>query len=130
VDIASRAYADVVVVEPEGRIDHAAGAEFEQAVLPLVDPSTGSVAGIVFDLQRVAYISSVGLRVFIIAAKGLRARGARIAVAHVQPVVDEIMAISRFSKVVEMFPTVTDALTAFSSHAATAHRAAILDRSS
>jgi len=92
----------------------------------LVDPSTGSVAGIVFDLQRVAYISSVGLRVFIIAAKGLRARGARIAVAHVQPVVDEIMAISRFSKVVEMFPTVTDALTAFSSHAATAHRAAIL----
>lgn len=123
-NVASRTYADVVVVQPEGRIDHAAGAEFEQAVVPLVDPLAGSGAGLVFDLQRVAYISSVGLRVFIVAAKALRARGARIAVAHVQPVVEQIMAISRFDKVVEMFPTVTDALAALSSDAVAAHRAA------
>jgi anti-sigma B factor antagonist len=129
-NIASRTYGDVIVVEPEGRIDHAAGAEFEQAVVPLVDPSAGSGAGLVFDLQRVAYISSVGLRVFIVAAKALRARGARIGVANVQPVVEQIMAIGRFDRVVEMFPTVTEALAALSSDALAAHRAATRSGSS
>jgi anti-sigma B factor antagonist len=124
VDIASRAYGDVVVIEPGGRIDYTVGAEFERAVVSLVDPSAGSGAGLVFDLQRVAYISSVGLRVFIVAAKLLRARGARIAIAHAQPVVQQIMAISKFDKIVEMFPTVTDALAALSSDAVAAHRAA------
>jgi len=119
-DITSRTQGDVVVVEPAGRIDHAAGSEFERAVVPLVDPSAGSRAGLVFDLQRVAYISSVGLRVFIVAAKALRARGARIAVAQLQPVVEQIMAISRFDTVVEIFPTVADALAALSPGAAAA----------
>ena len=122
-NIASRTYGDVILVEPTGRIDYAAGAEFEQAVLPLVEPAAGSGAGIVFDLQGVPYISSVGLRVFLIAAKMLRSRGARIAVVHMQPVVEQIMSISRFDKVVEMFPTVTDAFAALSSDAVAAYRA-------
>lgn len=118
--ISSRTCGDVIVVEPEGRIDYAAGAEFERAVVLLVDPSAGSRTGLVFDLQRVEYISSVGLRVLLVAAKALRARGARIAVANMQPVVEEIIAISRFDKVVETFPTVTDALAAFSGNAVAA----------
>jgi len=123
VNIASRTYGDVILVELTGRIDYAAGAEFEQAVLPLVEPAAGSGAGLVFDLQGVAYISSVGLRVFLVAAKMLRSRGARIAVAHMQPVVEQIMLISRFDKIVEIFPTVIDALAALSSDAVAAHRA-------
>jgi len=49
-DIANRTYADVVVVEPAGRIDYAAGADFEQAVAQLADPSAGARAGLVFDM--------------------------------------------------------------------------------
>ena len=122
-NIASYTYGDVILVEPTGRIDYAAGTEFEQAVLPLVEPAARSGAGLVFDLQGVAYISSVGLRVVLVAAKMLRSRGARIAVAHTQPVVEQIMSISRFDKIVEMFPTVIDALTALSSDAAAAYSA-------
>jgi anti-anti-sigma factor len=124
VDITSRRYGDVVVVEAAGRIDHAAGAEFERAVVALIDPSAGSGAGLVFDLRHVPYISSVGLRVLIVAAKALRSRAARIAVAQLQPVVQDIMAISRFDKIVETFATVNDALAALSSDAAAARRAA------
>ena len=40
----------------------------------------------------------------MIAAKQMRARGARIAVAALQPVVAEIFAISRFDSVLEVFP--------------------------
>jgi anti-sigma B factor antagonist/stage II sporulation protein AA (anti-sigma F factor antagonist) len=78
----------------------------------------------VLDFSRVDYISSVGLRVLMIAGKAARARGARIAVAALRPVVQEIFSISRFNGVVEMFPTVAAALAAISPGAATAHEAA------
>jgi anti-anti-sigma regulatory factor len=48
----------------------------------------------------------------------LRARGARIAVAAMQPVVAEILEICRFGAVVEVFSTVDAALDAMSPAAA------------
>jgi anti-sigma B factor antagonist len=111
-EIANRAHGETIIVAPVGRIDHATAADFERAVVPLLDPATGPRAGLVFDLAEVTYISSVGLRVLMIASKSLRARGARIAVAAMQPVVAEIVEICRFGAVVEIFSTVDDALDA------------------
>jgi anti-sigma B factor antagonist len=124
VDIASRTYADVIVVEPAGRIDYAAGTDFERAVAQVTDPPAGPRTGLVFDMRRVEYINSLGLRVFIVAAKALRKRGARIAAAGVQPAVAEIFAIACFDNVVEMYATLSDALAALSGDALAAHRAA------
>ena len=123
-EITHRAYADVVVVAPAGRLDHTVAEDFERSLLPLLDPAAGGGAGIVLDFSRVDYISSVGLRVLMIAGKAARARGARIAVAGLRPVVQEIFAISRFNGVVEMFPTVAAAVAAISPAAATAYDAA------
>ena len=119
--IASRAYADVLVVAPAGRIDHATAGAFEQAVVPLLDPAAGSGAGLVVDLERVGYISSVGLRVLMIAGRALTARRARFAAAALQPVVSEIIAISRFKAVLEVHPTVRAALAAISPAALAAY---------
>ena len=113
-EITNRVFGDMIIVAPTGRVDHATAAEFERAVVPLLDPAAGSHAGLVFDLERVTYISSVGLRVLMIASKALRARGARIAVAAMQPVVAEILEICRFRAVVEVFTTVDEALDAMS----------------
>jgi anti-sigma B factor antagonist/stage II sporulation protein AA (anti-sigma F factor antagonist) len=124
VEITHRAYADVVVVTPAGRLDHTVADDFERSLLPLVDPAAGSGAGVVLDFARVEYISSVGLRVLLIAGKAARARGARIAVAGLRPVVQEIFAISRFNGVVEMFPTVAAAVAAISRAAGAAYAAA------
>jgi anti-anti-sigma factor len=110
----SRVYADIVVVVPEGRIDHASAVEFERAVAPLLDASAGASAGLVFDFGHVPYISSAGLRVLMIAAKSLRARGARVGLAAAQPVVAQILGISRFDAVVEIFPAMSAALQALS----------------
>ena len=111
-EITNRAHGDAIVVAPTGRVDHATAADFERAVVPLLDPATGPRTGLVFDLERVTYVSSVGLRVLMIASKSLRARGARIAVAAMQPVVAEILEICRFGVVVEIFPSVDAALDA------------------
>ena len=111
-EITNHAHGDTIVVAPAGRVDHATAADFERAVVPLLDAAKGSRAGLVFDLERVTYVSSVGLRVLMIASKKLRARGARVAVAAMQPVVAEILEICRFSAVVEVFTTVDEALEA------------------
>jgi anti-anti-sigma regulatory factor len=59
----------------------------------------------------------------MIAAKEMRARRARIAVAGLQPVAAEIFAISRFDKVLEVFSTVRDAMSAISPAALAAYDA-------
>lgn len=82
------------------------------------------VAALLLDFTGVEYISSVGLRVLMIAARQMRARGARIAVAGLQSVVAEIFSISRFNAVVEVFPSVRDALASLSSDALAAYDAA------
>ena len=124
-EITSRLYGDVLVVAPAGRIDHATAGEFERSLLPLLDPASGASAGMVLDLQRVDYISSVGLRVVMMAGKAMRARGARIALAGPQPVVAEILQISRFHGVVEIFPELSAALRAISPAALAAHDTAV-----
>ena len=118
---ASRHYGNIIVALPSGRIDHAAAAPFELALTPLLGNS--EAAGLVLDFGNVDYISSVGLRVLMIAAKQLRARKARIAVATLQPVVAEIFKISRFDAVVEVFPSLRGALGALSPEARDAYDA-------
>jgi anti-anti-sigma factor len=123
-EIMNRVVGDMLVVAPTGRIDHATAADFERAVVPLLDAAAGRRGGLVFDLERVSYISSVGLRVLMIASKALRARAERIAVAAMQPVVAEILEICRFDAVVEVFATVDEALDALSPAAAASRAAA------
>jgi anti-anti-sigma factor len=117
-DVSRRRFGPVVVVAPVGRVDHAGSGALETELLPLA--STSDIEGIVLDFSGVSYISSVGLRVLMIAAKQVRARRARIAVAGLQPVAAEIFAISRFDKVLEVFPAPRDAIAAISPEAATA----------
>ena len=110
--ISDRRLADVAVVAPAGPIDYPNAQELERALAPILAPDATGTRALVLDLRDVGYISSMGLRVLMVAAKALRARNGRIAVAALQPVVVEIFDIARFGHVVEVFPTVRDALAA------------------
>ena len=109
-EFSSRSYADIAVVAPAGRIDYADAAELQRVLAPLLDPSCSDHTGLVLDFAQVDYISSIGLRVLMDAAKQMRAQGRPIAVAALQPVVAEIFAISRFHNVLGVFPAVRAAL--------------------
>ena len=102
---------------PVGRIDHAAAGDFERALKPLLPQAGTATNALILDFAGVDYISSVGLRVLMIAAKDARAQGTRIAVGAPQAVVAEIFAISRFDSVVELFPSVRGALQTLSAPA-------------
>jgi len=119
----SRQFANVAVAEVAGRIDHAGAAAFEQSLSPLLARSGTGKGSVVLDFSGVEYISSVGLRVLMIAAKEMKGHGARIILAAPQPVVAEILAISRFDRVLEMAPTVRRALEWLSASALAAYDA-------
>ena len=116
----THAYADVVVVSAEGRVDFAGAQALEAAVAPSLAPDSG-VRGLVIDLGKVDYISSVGLRVLMVAAKALRARKASIAIASLKPIVAEIVEISRFHHVVDVRRDVREAVGAISAQALAAY---------
>ena len=123
-EFSSRRLADVVVAVPAGKIDHNNAIRLEQALAPLLNDAAGAKTPIVLDFAGVDYISSMGLRVLMAASKQMRAKNAPIAVAGLQPTVDEIFEIARFKYVLQVFPSVRDALFALSAPAAAAYDAA------
>ena len=116
-------YADVIVVAPKGRLDHASAEAFQLALEPILVAAAGLNGAVVLDLSALDYVSSVGLRVVMMAAKHLKARKARIAAVSLQPVVQEIFKIARFNHVVELYPSLPEALQQLSEPALDAYRA-------
>jgi anti-anti-sigma factor len=123
VQFSSLRLADVVVAMPAGQIDHPNAERLEQALAPILDATAVRCSALVLDFSGVEYISSMGLRILLMAAKKLRARNARIAVAALQPVVSEIFGIARFNHVLEVFPDVRAALEKLSQEALAAYDA-------
>jgi anti-sigma B factor antagonist len=124
VHFASQRQGDVLVAAPVGKIDHPNAQRLQEALAPILDAAVLGGNALVLDFSGVEYISSMGLRVLLIAAKQLRAVNARIAVAALQPVVKEIFDIARFNHVLEIFPDVHTALDQLSVAAPAARGAA------
>lgn len=110
--------ANVVIVRIAGRIDHSTAPAFGAALLPQVESCVGDERKLVVDLAQVNYLSSAGLRVLMIAAKGCRKQNGKIVLAALQPTVHEVFRIGRFDMVLETFPTVRAALNEISPAAA------------
>ena len=109
-EIRNQTYGDVLVLSPEGRIDHANSENFRNGLAPFVERCTSKGEKLVLDLAGVDYISSAGLRCFMLAEKQTRSQGGTIVVAAMQPVVKEIFEISRFTLVFATFASVREAL--------------------
>ena len=123
-ELASRRFADTVVLFPEGRIDHATAEQFKAALAPHLATCAEGRDRVVIDMSGVEYISSVGLRVLMLASKQSKGQGCALAVCGLQPVVREIFAISRFDLVLQVFPTLHETLAALSAEALAAFGAA------
>ena len=81
---ASQRLVDVFVAAPVGRIDHPNAERLQQALAPILDEAARPGNALVIDFSHVEYISSMGLRVLMMAARQLRAADARIAVGTTQ----------------------------------------------
>jgi anti-anti-sigma factor len=101
-----------VVVAPAGRIDHASAETFAAALQPHLDRCKAGEPALIVDMSGVDYISSVGLRALMMAAKQAEAQAGRIAIAALHPMVREVFEISRFDMVFKVYPSLAEALSA------------------
>lgn len=77
----------VTVAALSGRLDSATSGEAQQALASGLD----GCGRLLLDLEKVAYVSSAGLRVFLMLAKQSRAAGGRLALCSLAPEVKEVI---------------------------------------
>ena len=120
-ELAPVTFVDVVVLSPIGRIDHKTADGFEAIFLPCVRECGTRGVNIVLNLGSVDYMSSVGLRVLMVAAKSAKKLNSTIVVVGLQPTLQEIFEISRFSTIFRVFDTVRDGIAVLSANALEAY---------
>jgi anti-anti-sigma factor len=108
-EISERRLGSLVVLRPEGRIDNTTCAEFQARLLAVVNEGTGDI---VVDFAAVDYISSVGLRALMTAAR-LKGKERRLAATGLNAVVQEVFTISRFHHIVPVVGSVEEAARAW-----------------
>jgi anti-anti-sigma factor len=118
--LSTRRYANALVVGMAGRLDQDTCEAVRPDLMAHVERAAQDGGAVVLDLSGLEYVSSAGLRCFMLASRQAKAQRGRIAVAAMQPMVSEIFEISHFNLVFQTFPTVREALAAASTEAATA----------
>ena len=116
----ARRFADALVVDVAGRLDQDNCDVFRADLKVHVEQSAHEGGTVVLDLSGLEYVSSAGLRCFMLAFRQAKEQRGRVLVAALQPMVAEIFEISHFNLVFQVFPTVREALAAASAEAALA----------
>ena len=114
-ELKSSRVANAIILQPSGRIDQDHADGFKSALEPYLDECKADSPPIILDFSAVSYISSVGLRVLMLAARQAKAQGGRLAIAALTPIVNEVFEISRFNLVLKVFPDIGAAVAALGS---------------
>jgi anti-sigma B factor antagonist len=127
-NVSSRRFANAIVLRVEGRLDQDTCGAFTTDLMKSVDVAAAENGAVVLDLAGLEYISSAGLRCFMLASRQAKSQHAKIAVSALQPMVAEIFQISHFNLVFQVFPTVREALGAVSGTAVAVFDTAVIDK--
>lgn len=85
------------MVELKGRIDTTNADQFQQEVSPLME---GDQMDIDIDCTGMTYTSSQGLRTFLLLQKSVNARGGKMVLHNMNPMVKEVFDITGFSNII------------------------------
>ena len=86
------------IVVIEGRVDTVTSPDLESAVKPLINMG----ASVVFECEKLEYISSAGLRVVLATHKQLTACAGKFAIRHLNREVKSVFDITGFSKILNI----------------------------
>jgi anti-anti-sigma factor len=93
----------------QGRFDTLAAQEFEQQMMATIEDGA---AFLIFDCNKMDYISSSTLRVFLIGLKTMKRRNGKVILTNLQDHIKEVFDISGFLDLFEIFSSREDALAA------------------
>jgi anti-anti-sigma factor len=98
---------DFTVAAINGRIDTTNYNEFETQIMEIIGKDTKNL---VLNCENLNYISSSGLRVFLITQKKLMGLQGKLHLCNMQPAIKEIFDMSGFSSIFKIFNTEEEAL--------------------
>jgi anti-anti-sigma factor len=97
----------VICFQIEGRLDAESAPEAETTVKSVLKQGNQRL---LFDLSRMDYISSAGLRVILLAVKELRNKQGKVVLCGLTPYVKEIFDVSNFSSIIPITDSVETGL--------------------
>ncbi len=97
---------NVETLSIKGKIDALNSQQFENSVFASISSGTSKL---IIDLKELEYISSSGLRVFLMVAKKLKTSG-KVCLCELQPQVLQIFRISGFDSIFTICNTMEEAL--------------------
>ena len=106
-DISEDRKADAVVLALSGKLDATTAKTFEEKLFSQIESGERRF---VINLAQLDYISSAGLRVFLLAAKRLNSANGKILLCLLQDPVREVFDIAGFSSVFSIYGSDDDAI--------------------
>jgi anti-anti-sigma factor len=98
-----------VVVSPSGRLDFGAASAFQTQVEAVLAGAGQPPGAVIIDGAGLEYISSAGLRVFLVAARTAKMNNTRLVVCGLTAPVREVFEVSGFDRIVTLQASITDA---------------------
>jgi anti-anti-sigma factor len=105
-DIVESRSGGAVTLAVTGRLDNATSPAFEERVLAHIGAGD---TRLIIDLSGLDYISSIGLRVFMLAAKRLAPLGGRMVVCALTPPIKQVFEIAGFPRIFPITATLDEA---------------------
>ncbi len=97
----------VTIIALRGRLDAYTSPTLESRIQAILDQGGNRL---VFDFSELAYISSLGLRVLIVAAKNLQKIDGKIALAALSEHIHDIFKMSGFTRIFPIYATCEQAV--------------------
>ncbi len=95
----------IVTVELGGSLDTATAPELEKQLSATLDDQ---VKDLIFDLAKLTFISSAGLRVFAATRKFLKQKGEQVSFVNLQPQIQEVFEIVKALPGVSVFGSIAE----------------------
>jgi stage II sporulation protein AA (anti-sigma F factor antagonist) len=93
---------DICIVHIKGRLDTASSAGVEKEISAHI---AGGRRRMLLDFSDLHYVSSIGLRTVLVAAKRMNAEGGKLSLCSLNPQVAEVFSISGFASILDIHPT-------------------------
>jgi anti-sigma B factor antagonist len=100
------------ILIPAGRLDFAAAEGFQKQVELVLSGSASPPKALILDCAQLEYVSSAGLRIFLLAAKSAQRAAIWMSLCSLRPAVREVLDLSGFSRVMNVYPDRAAALAA------------------
>lgn len=95
---------NITCIRPKGRLDFEAAAGFQPVVEQAIAAAAKRKVPVVIECTDLHYVSSAGLRVFLVAARSAKASSIALLACALSAPVKEVFDVSGFGRIVEVQP--------------------------